>query len=80
MNQTEQTTLTGREVALLTKMAIFPMKVLSQLSPVTIAEATARLIEKGQLQPEDMPSPEDLDEIDALAVKLGLPPDGIKMS
>lgn len=65
--------LTGSEVALVMKMALLPIKLQSQISPEVLAEAMTKLIEKGMLQPEDLPTDKDFEEYEKIAEKFGLP-------
>ena len=72
--------LTGTEVALVMKMSLLPIMIQSQIPPEIVAEAAKKLIEKGMLQPENMPTAKDIEEYDKLAEKLGIPTSTYRMS
>lgn len=72
--------LSAREVSLLAKMAILPIKIMRALPPEVLTEIVAKLFSEGKIAPEDLPTPEEQKEIDELGVKLGLPPDNCLMN
>ena len=65
--------LSPEELALLTKMALIPMKIQSKLDPKVIEAAVFKLVESGELTAEEIPTREEMKAMDSLAEKLGLP-------
>ena len=48
-------------------------KILSQIPPDVLKKATEKLIENGLLEPEDIPTQEDMEALDRLADRIGIP-------
>lgn len=65
--------LSESESALLSKLSILPIKILSQIPPDVLKQATEKLIEKGLVGPEDIPTQADMEALDKIAERLGLP-------
>ena len=65
--------LSESESELLSKLPILPIKILSQIPPDVLKKATEKLIENGLLEPEDIPTQEDMEALDRLADRIGIP-------
>ena len=61
--------LSESESELLSKLSILPIKILSQIPPDVLKKAT----EKRLLEPEDIPTQEDMEALDRLADRIGIP-------
>ena len=60
--------LSESESALLSRLSILPVKILSQIPPDVLKKATEKLLE-----PEDIPTQEDMEALDRLADRIGIP-------
>lgn len=65
--------LSESESELLYRLSILPIKILSQIPPDDLKKATEKLIENGLLEPEDIPTKEDMEALDRLADRIGIP-------
>ena len=65
--------LSESESALLSRLSILPVNILSQITPDVLKKATEKLIENGLLEPEDIPTQEDMEALDRLADRIGIP-------
>lgn len=65
--------LSASESELLSRLSILPIKILSQIPPDVLKKATEKLIENGLLEPEDIPTQEDMEALDRLADRIGIP-------
>ena len=65
--------LSASELELLSRLSILSIKLLSQLPFDVLKKTTEELIEKGLVDPEDIPTQEDMEALDRLAARIEIP-------
>lgn len=73
MKNEQLVALSASEIALLSKLSILSVNILSQLPFDVLKKATEELLEKGLVGPEDIPTQEDMEAVDRLAARIGIP-------